>query len=798
MSTTPIRKLINVTKRSGAVTPLDYDKIHSMITWACEGLKGVSESQVAISAHLQFYDKIPTRIIHETLVKSAINLISEEAPDYQYVAARLLLVGLRKEAYGSFTPPSLLSLIKKCIADKKYAADLLESYSEEEINQIETIINYSRDLQFTYAGLKEFAESYLVKDKAKGILFETPQQAYIVLAMTIFSVEDVKGELFADEAEKRLKRLAYIKELYDALSLFKISLPTPIMANCRTPIKQFASCTVIDCGDSIESIFTTSHAIGRYIVRGAGIGLNMGRLRGDGTAVRNGLGFSTGCLPFYKLMESTTNSCNQGGIRKGASTVFFPFWHIQAEELIPLKDARGTENNRIQALDYAVQLTKLFYDRVRSGGNLTLFCPSEVPDLYEAFFESTAKFEELYLKYETKKSLNKRVVKAKDLLDLIIRVRSETGRLYIHNVDNTNDHGSYDTVKAPVHQSNLCMEITIPSAPLAGIDDEKGLIGLCTLGAVNLGKIKDLNKDMEFSTRILVRALDNLLEYQQYPIKAAERFGRDYRALGVGVTNFAYYLAKKGLKYGSEGTLPLVHETFEAMQYYLLKASNDLAKERGRCGAYETTKYSQGVLPIDKYKKTVDEICTTELKQNWEDLRQMIKLHGLRHTVLSALMPSEKSSVISNATNGIEAPRAFLSVKNNKNSGSIPMIVPEYAKLKKSYQLTWDKSYSNKAYIQIAAVIQKFIDQSISSDLYYNPARYFEEQNGDSNAVSKEMYRDLVKDIFYAWKVGLKTLYYSTTNDSSSESHKGEEAKKDPKKETVEADQGCPDGVCSI
>ena len=945
--TTIVKKPLTVTKRSGEILPLDYDKIHNMISWACEGLKDVSASQVAMSAHLQFYDKMPTKAIHDTLIQSAVNLITEEAPDYQYVAARLLLVNLRKEAYNKYKPAPLLEQIKKCISNKKYAADLLTYYTEEEINKIEKFIDYDRDLNFPYAGLREFAESYLVKDKTKSILFETPQQAYIVLAMTIFSIEDVKGDLFVDESIKREKRLKLIEELYDALSLFKISLPTPIMANCRTPIKQFASCTLIDCGDSIESIFTTSHAIGRYITRGAGIGLNMGRLRGDGTAVRDGLGFSTGCLPFYKLMESTTNSCNQGGIRKGASTVFFPFWHIQAEELIPLKDSRGSENSRIQHLDYSVQLSKLFYDRVRSNGVITLFCPSEVPDLYQAFFEDVNRFEELYAKYENKKSLKKRVVKAKELLDLIIRVRSETGRLYIHNVDNANEYGPFNSSKAAVHQSNLCvagdteieisyfleesaveeiklvrisdlltyllegevkvksyntatstveyktilnfaatnpvaeviklhlsnqtsltltpnhkvytlesgyveakdlqehdtlldedlnpsyveiiehldkkvtvyditvednhnffangvlshncMEILLPTKPLKSIDDEEGLIALCTLGAINLGKIKDLNKDMEFSARILVRALDNLLDYQQYPIKAAERFGVNYRSLGVGVSNFAYYLAKNGLKYGSERTLELVHSTFEAMQYCLLKASTDLAKERGRCNAFDTTKYAEGVMPIDRYKKTVDEVCKTELKQDWESLRASIKEHGLRHTTLSAIMPVEKSSVISGGTNGIEAPRTFLTVKNNKNSGAIPMVVPEYNKLKRYYQLTWDKDYSNRAYLNICAVIQKFIDQSISADLYYNPARYFEELDGNSDAVSKEMYKDLVKDLYYSYKVGAKTLYYNTIRDGSSESHKiHQEAKKEEAPINKGEEEACPGGVCTL
>ena len=794
------QKPLTVTKRSGEVMPLDYDKIHRMLEWACLDLKDVSVAQVATSAHLQFYDKMSTKLIHDTLVQAAVNLITEQAPDYQFVAARLLLVTLRKDVYNAYKPTSLYEQMQKCVSAKKYAADLLTSYTEEEINYLETVIDYDRDLSFTYAGLKEFAESYLVKDKAKNILFETPQQAYMVLAMTIFSVEDVVGDLYMSEDVKRKNRLKLIKTLYDALSLFKISLPTPIMANCRTPIKQFASCTLIDCGDSIESIFTTAHAIGRYITRGAGIGLNMGRIRGDGTATKNGLGFSTGCVPFYKLMESATNSCSQGGIRKGASAVFLPFWRIQVEDLVPLKDARGTEANRIPGLDYSVQLSRLFYERVKTKQNLTLFCPSEVPDLYQAFFEDSAKFDELYVKYENKKSLKRRTVNAKELFDLIVRVRSETGRLYIHNVDNSSIYGSFIPSKATVYQSNLCSEILLPTVPLKSIDDEAGLIALCTLGAVNLGKIKDLSSDMESATSILVRALDNLLIYQEYPIAAAERFGKDYRALGVGVSNLAYYLAKNKSNYSSDAAIPLVHKMAEALQFYLLKASTLLAQERGRCKAYDTTTYSQGILPIDKYKKTVDDFCTTPLDQDWEMLRALIKEHGLRHTVLSAIMPVEKSSVISNATNGIEAPRAYMSVKNNKNSGSIPMLVPEVNKLKTYYQTTWDINYSNRSYIKLAAIIQKFIDQSISADLYYDPAKYYNPSEEDSNNVaSKEMYKSLVEDIFYSYKVGLKTLYYSTTRDGSGESFKHKDfldnaTSKAPKEE----EESCPGGVCTL
>lgn len=937
------KKDLTVTKRSGEVNLLDYEKIHSMIDWACEGLRDVSASQVATSANLQFYDKMTTKVIHDTLIQSAVNLITEDATDYQYVAARLLLVNLRKEAYGDYTPTPLFDQIKKCVQSKKYAADLLTTYSEEEISKIEKIINYDRDLNFTYAGLREFAESYLVRDKTKGLLFETPQQAYIVIAMTIFSVEDVAETLFETSAQKKAKRLLLIKELYDALSQFKISLPTPIMANCRTTVKQFASCTLIDCGDSIESIFTTSHAIGRYITRGAGIGLNMGRLRGDGSSTKEGLGFSTGCIPFYKLMESATNSCSQGGIRKGASAVFYPFWHTQVEDLIPLKDNRGTSDNRVRHLDYSVQLNKVFYDRIKANSTIALFCPADVPDLYQAFFQDTAKFEELYLKYEAKKSLKKKIVKAKDLLDLIVRVRSETGRLYIHNVDNSNDYGSFIPEKATVYQSNLCVagdtyiyieheslelkgsncvieiknlqqyldagktyvrsyntetkkeeyklitafaktnpkaqvlelrteeghrlvltpdhkvyvdtkgyveasklevgdilitlvgktavkeltpldkeipvyditvednhnffaagilahncsEILLPTVPLTHIDDEKGLIALCTLGAVNLGKLKHTS-DMEGLTRILVRALDNLLDYQQYPIKAAERFGRDFRSLGVGVSGLAHYLAKNGLKYASEGTLDLVHEMAEALQYYLLKASNELAKERGKCREFETTKYSQGILPIDKYKKAVDKFCTTPLKLDWEALREAIKQDGLRHTVLSAQMPVEKSSIVGNSTNGIEAPRALLSIKNNKNSGSIPIVVPEFSKLKKYYQLTWDDDYSNAAYLNIAAVIQKFLDQSISSDLYYNPSRYYERLDGDSEAVSREMYKDIVRDIFSAYAKGVKTLYYHTTRDGSGESFKKHDTYVEEVKTLDPEEESCPGGVCTL
>lgn len=936
-------KSLNVTKRSGEVLPLNYEKIHRMVSWACEGLKDTSASQVVMSAHLQFYDKMPTKLIHDTLVQSAVNLITEETPDYQYVAARLLLVDLRKIAYNQYEPTSLLEHIQRCVKAKKYSSDLLTLYSENEINQIQKIVDQTRDLNFTYAGLKEFAESYLVKEKNIGLIFETPQYAYIALAMTIFSVEDVVGDLYETAEVKQTKRLKLIKELYDTLSLHKISLPTPIMANCRTPTKQFASCTLIDCGDSIDSIFTTAHAIGRYITRGAGIGLNMGRVRGDGSSTKNGLGYSTGCIPFYKLMESATNSCSQGGIRKGASTVFYPFWHKQVQDLVPLKDSRGSESSRIQHLDYSVQLSKLFYDRVREGGNLTLFCPSEVPDLYEAFFQDTAKFEELYVKYENKKSLKKESIKAKELLDLIIRVRSETGRLYIHNVDNSNEYGSFLPDRATVYQSNLCVagdtkvtirsstgdvyivdikeigslretlgdievlsynlegqhsefkritdfalmnekavilrvtdtlskasilctpehpiytlnrgyvkaleltaedqikqldnildnatgtkvesvnleipvyditvegnhnffgntllvknctEILLPTKPLKHIDDEEGLIALCTLGAINLGKLKSIS-DMEALARILVRSLDNLLTYQEYPIKAAARFGKEYRSLGIGVSGLAHYLAKNGLKYAAEGTLELVHETFEAFQYYLLKASNELAKERGKCAAYDTTKYSQGSLTIDRYKTSVDSVANFPLKMDWKTLRAQIKEFGLRHTVLSSQPPIEKSSVLSNTTNGIEAPRAFLSVKNNKNSGSIPMVVPDFPKLKKYYQLAWDKDYSNKAYINIIAILQKFIDQSISANLYYNPETYYDKANGDHSAASKELYKSIITDIFGTHKLGIRTLYYHLTQDNSGESFKKKEHNSTlVVEEPVE--EGCPDGVCAL
>lgn len=792
------KKPLNVTKRSGDVVPLNYDKIHAMLQWACEDLKDVSVAQLATSAQLQFTNGMPTKVIHSTLIKAAVNLITEQTPDYQYVAARLLLVDLRKAAYGDFIPTKLYDQIQKCISTKKYTADLLTNYTVDEVNTLESYIDYERDMQFTYAGLREFTESYLVKDKVKEILFETPQQAYMVLAMTIFSVEDVSDDLYMSSTIKKQNRLLYIRELYDALSLFKISLPTPIMANCRTPIKQFASCTLIDCGDSIESIFTTAHAIGRYITRGAGIGLNLGRIRADGTATKNGLGYSTGCIPFYKLMESATNSCSQGGIRKGATSVFFPFWHIQAEDLIPLKDSRGTESNRIPGLDYSVQLNRLFYERVKTNSTITLFCPADVNDLYEAFFTDTKLFEELYLKYENKKTLRKKQIKAKDLFDLIVRVRSETGRLYIHNIDNTYLYGSFDPIKAPVYQSNLCCEIVLPTKPLKSIDDLSGLVALCTLGAVNLGKIKDLNKDMKNSTKILVRALDNLLIYQEYPIKAAEKFGKEYRSLGVGISNLAYYLAKNNCNYSNSRSLELVHEMAEALQYYLLDASVDLAKERGKCQAFETTTYAKGILPIDKYKKTVDEFANYELQQDWDSLRSKLAINGLRHTVLSAIMPVEKSSIISNATNGIEAPRSYVSIKNNKNSGSIPMVVPELRKLKTYYQLTWDQGYSNRSYIQLAAIIQKFIDQAISADLYYDPARYFESE-GDSTNASKEMYKHFTQDIFYAYKVGLKTLYYHTTKDGSKEAFTIKETKEINNTLAINSgEESCPGGACTL
>ncbi|MBA0171465.1 class 1a ribonucleoside-diphosphate reductase subunit alpha [Pectobacterium versatile] len=755
-----------VTKRDGSKEKINLDKIHRVIAWAAEDLHNVSVSQVELRSHIQFYDSIKTSDIHETIIKAAADLISRESPDYQYLAARLAIFHLRKKAYGQFEPPALLTHVTKMVELGKYDKHLLEDYSPEEFAQMDAFIDHWRDMSFSYAAVKQLEGKYLVQNRVTGDIYESAQFLYILVAACLFS------------GYPRETRLDYVKRFYDAISTFKISLPTPIMAGVRTPTRQFSSCVLIECGDSLDSINATSSAIVKYVSQRAGIGINAGRIRALGSPIRGGEAFHTGCIPFYKHFQTAVKSCSQGGVRGGAATLFYPLWHLEVESLLVLKNNRGVEGNRVRHLDYGVQLNKLMYQRLVKGEEITLFSPSDVPGLYDAFFADQDEFERLYVQYEQDSSIRKQRIKAVELFSLMMQERASTGRIYIQNVDHCNTHSPFDPQIAPVRQSNLCLEIALPTKPLNDVNDENGEIALCTLSAFNLGAINSLD-DLEDLATLAVRALDALLDYQDYPITAAERGAMGRRTLGIGVINFAYYLAKNGVRYSDGSANGLTHKTFEAIQYYLLKASNVLAREQGACPWFNETTYSQGILPIDTYKRDLDAICNEPLHLDWEALRNDIKEYGLRNSTLSALMPSETSSQISNATNGIEPPRGHISVKASKD-GILRQVVPEYETLKDAYELLWDMP-NNDGYLQLVGLMQKFVDQAISSNTNYDPSRF------PSGRVPM---KQLLKDLVTAYKFGVKTLYYQNTRDGA------EDVQDDLLPEPQ--DDGCEGGACKI
>ncbi|MBQ0727123.1 MAG: ribonucleoside-diphosphate reductase subunit alpha [Thalassolituus oleivorans] len=754
---------LNVSKRDGRKETLDLDKIHKVVTWAAEGLDRVSVSEVELKAHLQFFDGIQTGEIHETLIKAAADLISEEAPDYQYLAARLNIFHLRKKAYGQFEPPTLLDHVTRMVEDERYDRHLLEDYSAEEFAAMDAFIDHSRDMNFSYAAVKQLEGKYLVQNRVTGKVYESAQFLYVLIAACLFSSYDKE------------RRLDYIKRFYDATSLFKISLPTPIMAGVRTPTRQFSSCVLIEAGDSLDSINATAAAIVKYVSQRAGIGINGGRIRALGSPIRGGEAFHTGCIPFYKHFQTAVKSCSQGGVRGGAATLFYPMWHYEVENLLVLKNNRGVEENRVRHLDYGVQINKLMYERLIKNGNITLFSPSDVPGLYDAFFEDQALFEQLYTKYEADANIRKQTMKAVDLFSSMMQERASTGRIYIQNVDHCNTHSPFNPKKAPVRQSNLCLEIALPTKPLNDINDESGEIALCTLAAFNLGTLTNLD-ELEDLSDLVVRALDSLLTYQDYPVAAAKRASLSRRTLGVGVINYAYYLAKNGVKYSDGSANGLTHRAFEAIQYWLLRASNKLAQEQGACEAFDDTTYAQGLLPIDTYKKDVDKFCTEPLHYDWETLRSDIQKYGLRNSTLTALMPSETSSQISNATNGIEPPRGYISVKQSKD-GILKQVVPEFDRLKGEYELLW-KIPNNQGYLELVGIMQKFVDQAISANTNYDPTRFG----------GKVPMQQLLKDLLTAYRNGLKTLYYHNTRDGM----------EDPQQDAIAEDDDCAGGACKI
>ena len=748
---------MKVKKRDGGQEEFNIEKIHDVLFWATKDIKGVNVSDIEINTQLQLHDGIETTKIHEVLIYAAADLISETTPNYQHVAANLLNYFLRKEVFGvSDNMPSLLSVIKKNIKYGVYDSHILDLYTEDEIEQLERVIRHNRDYLFVYAGLQQLVDKYLLKDRTTSKIYETPQYMYMLIAMILNS----------NDTENRLKA---VKSFYNDISSFEISLPTPIMCGVRTPSRQYSSCTLIDVGDSLPSIFHSNTAVGYYTANRAGIGLNFGRVRGVGSKIRNGEVVHTGVIPFLKMFESTTKCCTQNGVRGGSSTTHFPFWHKEIEDILVLKNNRGTDDNRVRRMDYSIQFNRLFYKRFVQDGKITVFSPHEVPDLYDAFYSNTDEFIALYEKYERSRSIFKRDIPARKLFMHFCQERIETGRMYVMNVDNTNDHSSFTE---PIYMSNLCQEILLPSSPISHIDSEEdGEIALCILSAINVGVIRKL-EDLESISYNIVKSLDYIIDHQFYPVKASKKMLKR-RSIGVGVTNLAYYLAKNGYTYEDTGALRLVDELAENIQYYLLKASVRLAKERGKCEWFEHTKYSKGILPIDTYVKEVDNICKRKLTHDWESLRSEIVEHGLRNSTLTALMPCESSSLVTNSTNGIEPPRSLVTIKKSKQ-GLIPQVVPELAKLKNKYTLAYDMK-SNVGYINICAVLQKYFDQSISANHYYNFAKY-EDGNLPMSVVAK--------DILYSYKVGLKTLYYANTDDG--------------KTDTVEEDNDCAGGACKL
>jgi ribonucleoside-diphosphate reductase alpha chain len=744
-----------VKKRNGNLEALDLDKIHMMVECACGGLAGVSPSQVEIQSGIQFYDGITTEEIQEILVRSASDLITLDNPNYQYVAARLLLFGLYKQVFGADWKngfPTVKDHLVHGACSGIYDQHLYGKYTDEEWEKINGLIDHDRDYLFTYAGLRQVVDKYLVQDRSKGRVFETPQYAYMLVSATIFSEYPAET------------RLTYVKKYYDAISKHKINVPTPILAGVRTPLRQFASCVLVDSDDTLDSIFSSDMAIGRYVAQRAGIGINAGRIRALNSKIRGGEVAHTGVIPFLKKFEATVRCCTQNGIRGGSATVHFPIWHKEIEDIIVLKNNKGTEDNRVRKLDYSIQISKLFYERFIRNENISLFSPHDVPGLSDAF--GLAGFDELYNVYERDTSIPRKTVNAQELILDLLKERAETGRIYIMNIDHCNSHSSF---KDKVWMSNLCQEITLPTKPIQHIDDPEGEIALCILSAVNVGKIKHLD-DLEELCDLSVRALDELIDYQNYPVVAAEQSTKNRRSLGIGYIGLAHWLARHQVKYSDEAATHLVHGLTEAFQYYLLKSSNQLAIEKGACGYFDRTKYADGILPIDTYKKDVDEIVPNILHYDWETLRASILAHGLRNSTLSAQMPSESSSVVSNATNGIEPPRAFLSVKKSKK-GVLKQIVPQYQSLKNAYTLLWDMP-NNTGYINIVAVMQKFFDQAISGNWSYNPENY-----PDNEVPVSVMAQDLLNTYKYGWK----TSYYQNTYDI-----KKDDVEDDDKKKSLE------------
>jgi len=736
---------VTVIKRNGRREPLDLEKLHRVVFWACEDINGVSPSEVEIRSSLQFYDGIRTTDVQEMLIKSAADLISEEAPNYQYVAGRLINYHLRKEVYGSYEPWHIRRLVEQNVSQGLYDAQILTAYTDAEWDRINAMIRHERDNEMAYVGMEQMRGKYLVQNRVTGQIYETPQVCYMLIAATLFQ------HYPADT------RLTWVRDYYEAISTHLISLPTPVMAGVRTNQRQFSSCVLVETDDSLDSINATTSAIVKYVSQKAGIGIGAGRIRALKSPIRNGDAYHTGVIPFYKLFQSAVKSCSQGGVRNGSATLAYPIWHLEVEDLLVLKNNKGTEDNRIRHMDYSVQFNKLMYERLLSGGNITLFSPSDVAGLYEAFFADQDLFRKLYEAAEANIAIRKKTIKAVDLFSQFAQERKDTGRIYLQNVDHVNSHSPFDPAKAPIRQSNLCQEIDLPTKPLRDVNDPDGEISLCTLSAINWGMIRT-PEDFAKPCELAVRALDALLSYQHYPVPAAKNSTDLYRPLGIGIINFAYWLAKNDYTYTNSACLPAVDEYMEAMSYHLIRTSIELAKEFGPCAGWQNLRYAQGIVPVDTRKAEVDELVPYQERQDWQSLREAAAQHGIRNSTLMALMPSETSSQVSNSTNGIEPVRSLISVKQSKH-GVLKQVVPEFRKLKNRYELLWNQA-SPEGYLKICAVLQKWIDQGISVNTSYNPAFYPDEKIPMS---------ELLKHILMFYRYGGKQLYYNQTNDGQGE-----------------------------
>ena len=734
---------INVTKRDGSLQPFDLDKVHKVLEWAVADISGVSMSEIELKANIQLFDKINAYDIHELLIKSAAELISEQTPNYQFVAARLISYKLRKEVYGDYQPCSLRELIEMNIERGVYDQEILQKYTTEELIDLDEYIKHDRDDTFTYAGMEQFRGKYLVQDRRTKKHYETPQMLYMMISAT----------LFADYKDNRMK---YVKEYYDAISQFYISLPTPIMAGVRTPTRQFSSCVLIESDDSLDSINATATSIVKYISKKAGIGIGAGKIRALGAKIADGSVVHTGLIPFLKYFQAAVKSCSQGGVRGGAATVYLPIWHYEFEDLVVLKNNKGTDETRVRHMDYAFQFNKLMYERLLEGGNITFFDPKDVPELYDTFFNDQDKFKELYEIAERKTSIRKKSLPALEVFSKFLTERKDTGRIYLMNVDHANEHSSFEEKVAPIHMSNLCCEIDLPTQPLEAYDDHTGEISLCTLSAINWGLIND-PKEFEKYCDLSVRGLDELIDYQQYPIAAAEASTKNRRPLGIGIINLAYFLAKRGLKY-DKSAFKIIDEYAEAWSYYLIKSSADLAVEKGKIPLNYHTKYASGKLPIDTYKRAIDNLIEHRERLPWEDLREQLRETGIRNSTLMALMPAETSAQISNSTNGIEPPRALVSYKQSKD-GVMAQVVPGIYSLKNKYDLLWEHKSPN-GYLSICGILQKYVDQGISVNTSYNPEHF------EDNKIPMSI---MLQDLVTAYKLGIKQLYYFNTYDGAGE-----------------------------